>query len=221
MCVNSVWFLIVSFSSLFQMPRGSDRTWNQKMLNAALEKQKKAEKTWKYFNTPRFGSETFIIVHFADKVEYSCEGFLDKNRDTMNDEFVNLLRASDYPLVAQLFHDNAETLTAGKSADKNDRKTASTPTKQSGSTGGAARGTHKSHTQSVRGRLCLFQTFSNVGTGALRTCVHNIVRLQQDLSRQVDEGGFSFAVDLCWAVEYHLTSGLLSVRRLARNFKTR
>jgi len=38
---------------------------------------------------------SFIVHHFADKVEYQIEGFLEKNRDTVLDEHVNILKASE------------------------------------------------------------------------------------------------------------------------------
>ncbi|OQV26087.1 Unconventional myosin-Vb [Hypsibius exemplaris] len=136
-----------------RMPKGSDGTWNRKMISTAKDKEKAADKSWKYFEKPRFSEESFIINHFADKVEYDSDGFLDKNRDTMNEEFVNLLRASEFPLVAQLFQDGTpETLTAGKSPPR----TGSTPTKAASGfthsntpTPRAAGAAHKSHTQSV------------------------------------------------------------------------
>ena len=70
---------------------------------------------------------------------------------SVNEEFVNLLRASEFPLVARLFQDSTESLTAGKTQDK--PKSAASPVKgftpsntSAARSGGAA---HKSHTQSV------------------------------------------------------------------------
>ncbi|KAJ8792799.1 hypothetical protein J1605_003984 [Eschrichtius robustus] len=49
---------------------------------------------------------SFIIQHFADKVEYKCEGFLEKNRDTVYDMLVEILRASKFHLCANFFQEN-------------------------------------------------------------------------------------------------------------------
>ncbi|XP_037548458.1 unconventional myosin-Vb [Nematolebias whitei] len=48
---------------------------------------------------------SFIIIHFADKVEYQCEGFLEKNRDTVYEEQINILKASQFQMVADLFQE--------------------------------------------------------------------------------------------------------------------
>ena len=44
--------------------------------------------------------EAFIIHHFADKVEYQMDGFLDKNRDTVLEEHINILKASEVCIYA-------------------------------------------------------------------------------------------------------------------------
>ena len=38
-------------------------------------------------------------------VEYQCHGFLDKNRDTVMEEQLNILRASNNELLSDLFLD--------------------------------------------------------------------------------------------------------------------
>ncbi|KAG7242516.1 hypothetical protein INR49_020229 [Caranx melampygus] len=62
-----------------KMPKGSDDSWAQKLYNTHL-------KTCSLFEKPRMSNRAFIIQHFADKVEYQCEGFLEKNKDTVNEE---------------------------------------------------------------------------------------------------------------------------------------
>lgn len=45
----------------FQMPKGSDASWAQKLYNTHLKKSD-------HFDKPRMSNKAFIIHHFADKV---------------------------------------------------------------------------------------------------------------------------------------------------------
>ncbi|XP_028257130.1 unconventional myosin-Va isoform X8 [Parambassis ranga] len=83
-----------------KMPKGSDDSWAQKLYNTHL-------KTCSLFEKPRMSNRAFIIQHFADKVEYQCEGFLEKNKDTVNEEQINVLKASKqkFDLLVELFQD--------------------------------------------------------------------------------------------------------------------
>ncbi|XP_077905726.1 unconventional myosin-Vc isoform X4 [Ictidomys tridecemlineatus] len=81
------------------LPHGTDENWLQKLYNNFVNKNSLFEK-------PRMSSASFIIQHFADKVEYKCEGFLEKNRDTVYDMLVETLRASKFHLCANFFQEN-------------------------------------------------------------------------------------------------------------------
>ncbi|MED6293128.1 Unconventional myosin-Va [Characodon lateralis] len=100
-----------------KMPKGSDDSWAQKLYNTHL-------KTCCLFEKPRMSNRAFIIQHFADKVEYQCEGFLEKNKDTVNEEQINVLKASKFNLLVELFQDEEK---------------ATTPTGQVPGTGGRTR----------------------------------------------------------------------------------
>ncbi|XP_075883468.1 unconventional myosin-Va-like [Nelusetta ayraudi] len=82
-----------------KMPKGSDVTWAQKLYNTLLKQSAQFEK-------PRLSNQAFIIHHFADKVEYQCEGFLEKNKDTVNQEQINVLKNSKFDLLLKLFEDD-------------------------------------------------------------------------------------------------------------------
>ncbi|XP_053721073.1 unconventional myosin-Va isoform X1 [Synchiropus splendidus] len=84
-----------------KMPRGSDDSWAQKLYNTHL-------KTCSLFEKPRMSNRAFIIQHFADKVEYQCDGFLEKNKDTVNEEQINVLKASKFDLLVELFQDEGK-----------------------------------------------------------------------------------------------------------------
>ncbi|XP_054476704.1 unconventional myosin-Va-like [Anoplopoma fimbria] len=82
-----------------KMPKGSDDTWAQKLYNTLLKQNA-------HFDKPRLSNRAFIIHHFADKVEYQCEGFLEKNKDTVNEEQINVLKKSKVDWLLKLFQDD-------------------------------------------------------------------------------------------------------------------
>uniref|UniRef100_A0ACB8EP63 Unconventional myosin-Vb n=1 Tax=Sphaerodactylus townsendi TaxID=933632 RepID=A0ACB8EP63_9SAUR len=69
-----------------KVPKGTDENWAQKLYDRHGGSQ--------HFQKPRMSNTSFIVVHFADKVEYQCDGFLEKNRDTVYEEQINILKAS-------------------------------------------------------------------------------------------------------------------------------
>jgi len=86
-----------------RVPKGSDKSWVDKL----YEKCKK----WEHFAKPRLSQTAFLVTHFADQVEYECEGFLHKNRDTVMEEQVTILKASTNSLLSDLFlSEGSETL---------------------------------------------------------------------------------------------------------------
>ncbi|KAJ7987122.1 hypothetical protein DPEC_G00335480 [Dallia pectoralis] len=101
-----------------KVPKGTDQNWCQKLFDRLSSSI--------HFQKPRMSNTSFIIIHFADKVEYQCDGFLEKNRDTVYEEQINILRASKFQLVADLFQDTTKdssstTITSSKAAKINIR----------------------------------------------------------------------------------------------------
>ncbi|XP_059570663.1 unconventional myosin-Va isoform X4 [Alligator mississippiensis] len=86
-----------------KMPKGSDDSWAQKLYNTHLNK-------CALFEKPRMSNKAFIIQHFADKVEYQCEGFLEKNKDTVYEEQIKVLKSSKFKLLPELFRDEGKVL---------------------------------------------------------------------------------------------------------------
>ncbi|XP_031420586.1 unconventional myosin-Va isoform X2 [Clupea harengus] len=81
-----------------RMPKGSDDSWAQKLYSAHM-------KSSIHFQKPRMSNSAFIILHFADKVEYQCDGFLEKNKDTVNAEQISVLRSSKFELLVELLEE--------------------------------------------------------------------------------------------------------------------
>ncbi|CAK6980853.1 unconventional myosin-Vb-like [Scomber scombrus] len=101
-----------------KVPKGTDQNWAQKLY--------KQNSSSAHFQKPRMSNTSFIINHFADKVEYQCEGFLEKNRDTVYEEQINILKASQFQLVADLFHEK-DDVAPSKSSRVNVRAAKSVP----------------------------------------------------------------------------------------------
>uniref|UniRef100_A0A803WFX7 Myosin VB n=1 Tax=Ficedula albicollis TaxID=59894 RepID=A0A803WFX7_FICAL len=80
-----------------KVPKGTDQNWAQKLYDRHGASQ--------HFQKPRMSNTSFIILHFADKVEYQSEGFLEKNRDTVYEEQINILKNSKVKMVADLFQE--------------------------------------------------------------------------------------------------------------------
>uniref|UniRef100_A0A8C5RP49 Myosin VC n=1 Tax=Laticauda laticaudata TaxID=8630 RepID=A0A8C5RP49_LATLA len=93
------------------LPQGTDENWLQKLYNNFMNKNPLFEK-------PRMSNTSFIIQHFADKVEYKNEGFLEKNRDTVYEVLIDILRNSKFWLFANFFQDGPVPLSLFNSAIK-------------------------------------------------------------------------------------------------------
>jgi myosin protein heavy chain len=79
------------------MPKATDKTFTEKLVHIWKSKSNK-------FEVPRFG-EGFILHHYASQVEYKTAGWLDKNKDPLNDNVTKLLANSSETFVATLFSD--------------------------------------------------------------------------------------------------------------------
>ncbi|CAH1990989.1 unnamed protein product [Acanthoscelides obtectus] len=85
-----------------KMPRGTDATWTEKLYSKCAK--------YPHFSKGRFGSSCFVIDHFADKVQYNSSGFLEKNRDTVMDDQISVIKRSRNHLVKTLFASDAQKL---------------------------------------------------------------------------------------------------------------
>ncbi|KAG0311340.1 Myosin type-2 heavy chain 1, partial [Podila horticola] len=92
-----------------RMPSGSDQGWCNKLFS-----QLGTEKHKKWFTKPRFSNSAFTINHYAHAVTYDCDGFLEKNKDTLPDELLNLIKNSDNEFLEEVLMTSA-TIGAGGS----------------------------------------------------------------------------------------------------------
>ncbi|PRP84330.1 class VII unconventional myosin [Planoprotostelium fungivorum] len=92
-----------------RFPKGTDLTWLEKMHTNYAKHA--------FYEKPRTSRDTFIIRHYAGEVSYNVAGFLDKNRDTLQEELMELLYDSKDDFTASLFADiKAEKEAAKKAA---------------------------------------------------------------------------------------------------------
>ncbi|KAJ9124435.1 hypothetical protein QFC24_003223 [Naganishia onofrii] len=92
------------------MPKATDSTFLQRIKEdwAATSDKPQTHEGASKFQSTRFGSG-FIIKHYAGPVEYNTDGWVQKNKDPINDNVANLLSKSDLPAIAALFGEYAET----------------------------------------------------------------------------------------------------------------
>ncbi|KAF1985982.1 class V myosin-like protein [Aulographum hederae CBS 113979] len=90
-----------------RLPMGSDEQYVTKLHhNFAGDKQK-------HYKKPRFGKSAFTVVHYAIDVTYESDGFIEKNRDTVPDEHMEILKSSSNSFLVEIF----DTATAIREKD--------------------------------------------------------------------------------------------------------
>merc|ERR1719369_2074368 len=85
-------------------PKASDKTFVDKLLDQHLGKNKAFEKPKPAKGK---GEAHFSLVHYAGTVDYSITGWLDKNKDPLNESVIQLYQKSSVKLLA-LFYPAAE-----------------------------------------------------------------------------------------------------------------
>ncbi|KAJ1852495.1 Myosin type-2 heavy chain 1 [Coemansia sp. RSA 1822] len=84
-----------------RLEQGSDRTFTEKLYRQFAEQQQTIASA-SYFRKPRFSNTAFTIRHYAHDVTYEGDGFLEKNKDTVPDEILDLLCTSSFEFVGTL-----------------------------------------------------------------------------------------------------------------------
>ncbi|KAG4097651.1 hypothetical protein H8356DRAFT_1308897 [Neocallimastix lanati (nom. inval.)] len=79
-----------------RLPSGSDKSLISKLYQNFDNKESK------FFKKPRFSQNEFTIVHYALDVTYQIEGFIEKNKDTVSDEQLDLLQKSTNEFIKEL-----------------------------------------------------------------------------------------------------------------------
>ena len=97
-----------------RLPAGKDESFVEKMYQH-LDKPPSN----KVFKKPRFGNTKFIVSHYALDVTYDMDGFIDKNRDTVGEGHLEVMKNSKNELlqdILSIIDKNAAALEANKAA---------------------------------------------------------------------------------------------------------
>ena len=100
-----------------RLPSGSDESWTQKLYQS-FDK----EPTNKVFSKPRFGQTKFVVSHYAHDVAYDVEGFIEKNRDTVPETHLEILKLSSNKMLVSIL-DNLEKARMNIEGRKKDQAT--------------------------------------------------------------------------------------------------
>ncbi|KAF2718342.1 hypothetical protein K431DRAFT_287734 [Polychaeton citri CBS 116435] len=103
-----------------RLPMGSDDSFVTKLHhNYSGDKHK-------FYKKPRFGKSAFTVCHYAVDVTYESEGFIEKNRDTVPDEQLEVLRNSSNQFLASVL-EASSTVRERESAAANPNAASKTP----------------------------------------------------------------------------------------------
>jgi myosin-5 len=79
-----------------RLPMGSDEQFVTKLHhNYSGDKHK-------FYKKPRFGKSAFTVCHYAVDVTYESDGFIEKNRDTVPDEHMEVLKSSSNKFLLEV-----------------------------------------------------------------------------------------------------------------------
>ncbi|GMR57971.1 hypothetical protein PMAYCL1PPCAC_28166 [Pristionchus mayeri] len=98
--------------------KGSDPGWLDQITNCPTLK-KSAQ-----LQLPKIRSASFMIKHFAADVSYTVDGFLEKNKDTVNEQLLAVVAATKFPLLREILEPSVgELAQAAAAGGKRTKKT--------------------------------------------------------------------------------------------------
>ncbi|ORY83268.1 P-loop containing nucleoside triphosphate hydrolase protein [Protomyces lactucae-debilis] len=84
------------------MPKASNKTFTEKLHQLWSKESNK-------YRPSKFAGDGFVLTHYAADVEYNTTGWLEKNKDPLNENVSVLLAASSDTFLAALFEDSGES----------------------------------------------------------------------------------------------------------------
>jgi myosin heavy subunit len=92
--------VLPSIDEELRMPKGSDKTWLDKLLNNHRQNP--------YFAPERSSASAFVVKHYAGDVCYESAAFLEKSKDQLNDDAIALLTTSGFKMLQSWFTEMKE-----------------------------------------------------------------------------------------------------------------
>uniref|UniRef100_A0A914C028 Uncharacterized protein n=1 Tax=Acrobeloides nanus TaxID=290746 RepID=A0A914C028_9BILA len=95
-----------------KMARGTDQAWLSQMANCP--KLKKCE----HLQMPKFQDPSFIVRHFAASVSYKIDGFLEKNKDTVNEQLLKVIDNTSFKFLKEVVREVLVSSSSGAKRKK-------------------------------------------------------------------------------------------------------
>merc|ERR1712198_265071 len=113
----------MAFLAIFEeeslFPKATDKTFQEKLMSNMLGK-------WSQFAKPNPRPDPdahFAVIHYAATVSYNLTGWLEKNKDPLNDTIVEMIKNGSNALMVQCFADHpGQPLEAPKDAPNRKKK---------------------------------------------------------------------------------------------------
>ncbi|KAM7398457.1 hypothetical protein PAMA_006389 [Pampus argenteus] len=115
-CLDLIEGSPISVFSLLNEESRLNRASDAKKFRIRLEKElcDKANISWdKFSKEPHFS-----VAHYAGKVDYQIQGMVEKNKDPVPPELIDMLQKADNPLLQQIFADKETESSATKGLSK-------------------------------------------------------------------------------------------------------
>ena len=77
-------------------PKASDATFLEKL------HKNHSSKDQKFYEKPKLAKTSFIVIHYAGKVSYEVDSFLEKNRDRLREDLQTLLEGCGFSFVKKI-----------------------------------------------------------------------------------------------------------------------
>ncbi|KAI8973163.1 P-loop containing nucleoside triphosphate hydrolase protein, partial [Trametes punicea] len=141
------------------MPKATDLTFTNKLHSIWASEPPAGEEphpgTFKY--EPARFEQGFIVHHYAGRVEYRTDGWLEKNKDPLNDNLTRVLAASSERYVASLFAEYSDTPLPNTTGGSNNALYAQTIGKKRGMKKGAFRTVAQRHKEQLASLMTQLQ----------------------------------------------------------------